>query len=144
MDIFGAGSVLRIDNAFAGTLLSPFSSKPGSAPSVLIAGSTISGASIAVAVCRIDSGAAAAVVCAGKAESTHEVMMKVIRLNTNKEAIFLCITFSILVYFIVYLLGKNQKIGEGKFRYVDGLRVNVSPGWKRQDTQQVGEVFRFS
>jgi len=45
-----------------------------------------------------------------------------------------------LAYFIVYLLGKNQKIGVWKFGQVDGLRVKVRPGWKRQIAQQVGEA----
>ena len=64
----------------------------------------------------------------------------VIRLITNKEAKFLYISFSILRYFIVYLLGKNQEIGEGKFRYVNRLRVKVHTAWKRKDAQQVGTV----
>ncbi len=60
------------------------------------------------AVCMIDSGVAAPIVCADRADPAHAVMMKVIRLITNKKAIFLCIPFSILEYFIVYILGKNQ------------------------------------
>jgi len=70
----------------------------------------------------------------------HPVMMMAIRLIINNEAIFLYISFSILGYFIVCLLGKNQKIGVWKFGHVDGLRVKVRPGWKRQDAQQVGAV----
>ena len=67
-------------------------------------------------------------------------MMMVIRLIINNEANFLYIPFSIMAYSIVYLLGKNQKIGEGKFGYVGGLRVNLHPGWKRQIAQQVAET----
>jgi len=35
---------------------------------------------------------------------------------------------------------KNQKIGVGEFGHVDGLRVKVRPGWKRQIAHQVGAV----
>ena len=73
----------------------------------------------------------------------HPEMMMVIRLNINKEAVFLYIPFSILEYFIVYILGKNQEIGVWKFGYVDGLRIKVRPAWKLQIAQQVGELFRF-
>jgi len=45
-----------------------------------------------------------------------------------------------LVYFIVYILGKNQKIGVWKIGHVDGLRVKVRPGWKRQIAKQVGAL----
>jgi hypothetical protein len=71
----------------------------------------------------------------------HPVMMIVIRLIINNEAIFLYISLSLLVYFSVYLLGKNQKTGVWKIGQVDGLRVKVRPGWKRQIAQQVGWVF---
>jgi len=66
--------------------------------------------------------------------------MMVIRMITIIEANFLYISSSLLLYFIVYLLVKNQEIGEWKFGYVDGLRVKVRPGWKRQIAQQVGAV----
>ena len=56
-----------------------------------------------------------------QAESAHAVMMMAIRLIINNEAIFLYIPFFILVYFIVYLSGKNRKIGVWKFGHVDGL-----------------------
>jgi len=58
----------------------------------------------------------------------------------NNEAIFLDNSFSLSVYFIVYLLGKNQEIGVWKFGQVDGLRVKVIPDWKRQFSQQVGSL----
>jgi len=48
-----------------------------------------------------------------------------------------------LAYFIGYSLGKNQKIGVWKFGHVDGLRVKVRPGWKRQIARQVGTVKRI-
>ena len=48
--------------------------------------------------------------------------------------------FSLLVYFIVYLLGEKRGIGVWKFGHVDGLREKVRPGWKRQIAQQVGAV----
>ena len=114
--------------------------KPGSAPCVPIVGATIRGTSVAAAVCEFDIGVAAGVVCAGRAESAHAVMMMVIRLIINNDSIFLYISFSILAYFIVHLLGKNRKIGMWKFGLVDGLRVKVRPAWKRQIVQQVGAV----
>jgi len=52
----------------------------------------------------------------------------------------LYISFSLLVYFIVCLLGKNQKIGVWKFGHVEGLREKVRPSWKRQIAQQVSAV----